>query len=120
MRKNILNEAAKTERKVVRPMTIRSKVATACFDFIFCTASGIHTEYNAGKYFPYTENETKFFIYHYEQHGCKAIHLIQRPKAEVLTAFSVNPSVKLSQIESNSIVSSIRNKRPWTEVKKLV
>ena len=88
-----MNEAAKTERKVVRPMAIRSKIANACFDFIFCTASSIHTEYNAGKYVPYNENETKIFIYHYEQHSCKVVHLIQRPKAEVSTAFSVNPSV---------------------------
>ena len=116
----ILNEVAKTERKMVRPMAIRAKVATDCSDFKFCTASGIHTEYNAEKYIPYTENETKIFIYHYEQNNCKAIHLTQWSKLEVSSAFSVNLSVKCSQIESNSIVSSVRNKRPWIEVKKLV
>lgn len=42
------------------------------------------------------------------------------PKSEVWSAFPVNPGVKLSQIESNSVVSSIRSKKPWTEIKKLV
>ena len=86
----------------------------------FCSAAGIHTKCDARKHVVYTENETEIFIYHYGQHSCKAKQLNERPKSEVSKTISVNPSVKPSQIQSNNNVSAIRNKRPWTEVEKIV
>ena len=86
----------------------------------FCSAAGIHLQCDAWKHVAYTENQTEIFIYHYGQHSFKAKHLNKRPKSEVSKAISVNSSVKPSQIHSNNIVSAIRNKRPWTEVEKVV
>ena len=85
----------------------------------YCFASGTFKECEARKYIAFS-SENKATVYHYGNHSCQAKGVNHRPGNVVKKAISQNISTKPSQIQSMAILSDLRARKDWSEVRKTV
>uniref|UniRef100_A0A7M5VBJ9 OTU domain-containing protein n=2 Tax=Clytia hemisphaerica TaxID=252671 RepID=A0A7M5VBJ9_9CNID len=82
----------------------------------FCQASGIYERCEARKYIAYTHNPNEAYVYHYGFHTCVPKEIHQAPISEIVREVQNNPSVRPTEIQTNLILSAIRNRDSWDEI----
>ena len=65
-------------------------------------------------------NDKKAHVFHYGNHFCDAKLASTRPTDLVQKAVLADPNTRPREIHSNAIVSDLRSKKGWEEVKKTV
>ena len=65
-------------------------------------------------------NDKKTCLFHYENHFCDAKLTPTRPTDLVQKTVSADPNTRLAEIQSNAMLSDLRDKKGWEEVKKAV
>lgn len=58
------------------------------------------------------------FVYHWGKHTCPFKPVISKPKEEIKRTVSENPNLTPSQIQSNIIVSKMRQESDWALIEK--
>ena len=82
-----------------------------------CGATGIPVACLARKYIAYKRDEAH--IYHIGNHSCKAKN-ISRPAKHVSKVLLTTPSATPSEIQTTAILSALRERKPWSDVKRKI
>ena len=84
-----------------------------------CGIIGSHFPCSARKYLATKEGNSKLTVdvYHVGTHTCSAKPVVERQSEVVAQALAINPRVKPSGIQSNTIMTMLRNRRSWEEIK---
>ena len=83
----------------------------------YCSASGNHLPYVAGKYVAYSSDKMAT-IYHIGDHTCFPRDIHKRLPDVVKSALSVSSAIKPSEIESMAILSELKSRKNWKVVEK--
>ena len=86
---------------------------------VICSANGVFQDCSAKKFVAFI-NDTKAHVFHEGFHTCEAKNNVERPVDTVVEAMLLNPLVRPAEIQSNAILSDLRNQRDWTDVKNTV
>ena len=83
----------------------------------YCSASGNHLPYVAGKYVAYSSDKMAT-IYHIGDHTCFPRDIHKRLPDVVKSALSVSSAIKPSEIQSMAILSDLKSRKDWKVVEK--
>ncbi|XP_066916965.1 uncharacterized protein [Clytia hemisphaerica] len=83
----------------------------------FCQATGIFEKCFSRKYVAYSNNPNEAYVYHYGKHTCSAKQIHQPPIFQMAKAVESNPSVRPTEIQTNGIVSALRNRTLWGSIR---
>ena len=65
-------------------------------------------------------SDTEAHVFHYGEHTCEAKVTSERPIDFVQKAINTDPKARPAEIQSNAILSDLRSRKSWDEVKNTV
>ena len=84
-----------------------------------CSIQGNWCSCDARKYIAFVD-DNEAHVFHYGEHTCEAKAASNRPTDLVQKAVMADPNTKPTEIQSNAILSDLRRKKGWAEVKETV
>lgn len=84
-----------------------------------CSIQGIWSYCDARKYTAFMSSD-RARVFHHGMHTCKAKASTDRPTDLVKKSIMTDPNTRPSEIQSNAILSDLRNRQDWKKIKSTV